>query len=356
MTIVYFLAAILIFGVLIAVHELGHFLAAKLCGVQVNEFSIGMGPELWSRTEGETQYSLRLLPVGGFCAMEGEEEESDAPRALNNQGFCKKLVIFSAGAFMNLVAGFLIILTLYASMDYFPVAQIGGVAPEFEERNGAVLQEGDEFWSINGERVYVFGDVSLLLSLDAGQPLDLVVLRNGGKVAVNGLPWATYTSTDGKTQYQGYGIYRVTGVEEATFLGKLKISWLNTVDFARIVRLSLQMLFNGEAGIEDVSGPVGIVSTITEVGQASETTREAVDNILYFGALIAVNLAVMNMLPIPALDGGHIAILVINTMGKKLFGKQIPQRYESAVSGACFALLMAFMLFITFYDVFRLIR
>ena len=109
---VYILAAILVFGVLIAVHELGHFMAAKACGVRVNEFSIGMGPALWKKQKGETQYSLRLFPVGGFCAMEGEEEDSDDPTALNNQGFWAKLLIFAAGAAMNFIAGLLIILSL----------------------------------------------------------------------------------------------------------------------------------------------------------------------------------------------------------------------------------------------------
>ena len=356
MTIVYILAAILIFGVLIAVHELGHFLAAKACGVQVNEFSIGMGPCLLDREKGETRYSLRLFPIGGFCAMEGEQEASENPKALSNQGFWKKLIIFAAGAFMNFITGFVILLVLYSGARQFLVPLVAGVAPEFQQRNGAVLEEGDRFWSVNGERVYVYSDVDLLMSLRKGSDLDLVVLRDGEKVALKGLQWGTYTSTDGETQYSGYGIYRQTGLEEATLASKLRTSWLNTVDFARIVRLSLQMLLSGEAGMEDVSGPVGIVSTITQVGQESKTAREAAENILYFAALIAVNLAVMNMLPIPALDGGHIFFLVLNTLTAKLFRKTIPDRYETAVSTACFALLMGFMVIVTFQDVFKLFR
>ena len=356
MTIVYILAAILIFGLLIAVHELGHFLAAKASGVQVNEFSIGMGPEIWSRTSGETQYSLRLLPIGGFCAMEGEEEASDSPRALNRQGFWKKLLIFAAGALMNLLMGFVILLILYSGTERYLIPQIGGVAPEFQARYGDVLQPGDVFYAINGERVYIYGDEKLLLSLKPGEPLDLTVLRDGKKVVLEDLVWDTYTRPDDEGYYNGYGIYRTAEAAEATALQKLRLSWLNTVDFARIVRLSLQMLVNGDAGLEDVGGPVMIVSTITEVGQSSENVREAVDNILYFAALIAVNLAVMNLLPIPALDGGHIAFLLLNTVSAKLFGRHIPDRYETPVSGACFALLMGFMVFITFYDVFRLIR
>ena len=140
---VYILAAILVFGVLIAVHELGHFMAAKACGVRVNEFSIGMGPALWKKQKGETQYSLRLFPVGGFCAMEGEEEDSDDPTALNNQGFWAKLLIFAAGAAMNFIAGLLIILVLYADAQAFYVPVVAGFADGCPLESADGLQEGD---------------------------------------------------------------------------------------------------------------------------------------------------------------------------------------------------------------------
>ena len=238
MTIVYILAAILIFGVLIAVHEFGHFAAAKLCGVRVNEFSIGMGPLIWHKETEETQYSWRLLPIGGFCAMEGEDEESGDERSLGRQGFFKKAVIFAAGSFMNFLAGFLIILAVYSGAAGFLIPAAAGTAPEFEQQNGQTLQAGDIFYEINGERVYLYSDVSLLMSLHQGQPMDLVVLRDGEKVELNDITWGTYTGTEGET-YQGYGIY-IAGdqVEEANLWTLLKTSWLNTIDFVRIVRLS----------------------------------------------------------------------------------------------------------------------
>ena len=245
MTIIYILAAVLVFGVLIAVHELGHFLAAKACGVRVNEFSIGMGPEVWSREKGETQYSLRALPIGGFCAMEGEEDDSDDERALSRQGFWKQFIIFAAGAFMNFLTGFLLLALLYSSAQGFRIPAVAGVAPEFQAVNGTILEEGDVFWSINGERVYLYSDVDLLLSLSRGQDLDLVVLRNGEKVTLNGLQWSTFTDMAGK-DYQGYGIYRAADVvEKATVGSKLKNAWLNTIDYVRVVRLSLKMLVTG---------------------------------------------------------------------------------------------------------------
>ena len=354
MTIVYILAAILIFGILIAVHEFGHFAAAKLCGVRVNEFSIGMGPLVWHRETEETQYSWRLLPIGGFCAMEGEDEDSSDERSLGRQGFFKKLVIFAAGSFMNFLAGFLIILAVYSGAAGFLIPAAAGVAPEFEQQNGQTLQAGDVFYEINGERVYLYSDVSLLMSLHQGQPMDLVVLRDGEKVELNDITWGTYTGTEGET-YQGYGIY-IAGdqIEEANLWTILKTSWLNTLDFARIVRLSLEMLFTGQAGMDDLSGPVGIVSTITQVGTASETIGDAIANILYFGAMLAVNLAVINMLPIPALDGGKIFFLIIDVIALKLFRKKIPEKYETAVNAVGFVVLMGFMVIVTFHDVFRL--
>jgi len=357
MTVVYILAAILIFGVLIALHELGHFLAAKGCGVQVNEFSIGMGPALFHRTRGETQYSLRLLPIGGYCAMEGEDESSQNPRALNRQGFWKQFIIFVAGSASNFLTGFVILVVLYSGAGGFYTTQITGFAPEFtlQEENG--LQKGDEIWSINGERVYLYSDLGLLLGLAKDGDISLVVLRDGQKVALDHLPLAVkeYTAADGTSKYNGYGLY-FGQIQQATIGAKLKTSWYNTIDFARTVRLSLQMLFNGQAGISDLSGPVGIVSTITQVGEQSASIGDAVQNILYFAALIAVNLAVMNLLPIPALDGGKVLFLLVDAVALKLVRRRIPEKYEAAVNMGGLALLLGFMLIVTFHDVFKLFQ
>lgn len=353
--IVYILAAILIFGVLIAVHELGHFLAAKLSGVQVNEFSIGMGPTLWHRQTGETQYSLRAFPIGGFCAMEGEDEDSDNPRALSRQSFWKKLVIFAAGAAMNFLTGLLIIMILYSGSKAFSTREIVGFAPDFPQAESG-LEAGDILCSVNGERIYLLSsDLYMMASLDGDGKLDLVVERNGERVALDSvsLPYTTYTDTEGNP-YSGFGL--LVGVEPATVLNKLKVSWLNAMDFVRQVRLSLQMLLTGQAGLNDISGPVGIVSTITQVGEASETVRAAVDNILYFAALIAVNLAVMNLLPIPALDGGHIVFLILDELALLLFKRRVPAKYESAINVVFLVALMSFMLVVTFHDVYKLIR
>lgn len=352
---VYILAAILVFGVLIAVHELGHFMAAKACGVRVNVFSIGMGPALWKKQKGETQYSLRLFPVGGFCAMEGEEEDSDDPTALNNQGFWAKLLIFAAGAAMNFIAGLLIILVLYADAQAFYVPVVAGFADGCPLESADGLQEGDRLLRIDGEKVYVYSDISLLMGLNKTGAFDLQIERNGEVITLRDFTMERreYTDQNGKA-YTGYGLY--FGAEEATLGRKLSYSWNNAMDFARLVRLSLQMLVTGQAGVKDLSGPVGIVSTMTQVGEQAATTRAAVENIAYLAALIAVNLAVMNLLPLPALDGGKIFFLVINAVSMQLFKKQIPAKYENYIHFAGLILLLALMAVITFSDVWKLIH
>ena len=352
---VYILAAILVFGVLIAVHELGHFMAAKACGVRVNEFSIGMGPALWKKQKGETQYSLRLFPVGGFCAMEGEEEDSDDPTALNNQGFWAKLLIFAAGAAMNFIAGLLIILVLYADAQAFYVPVVAGFADGCPLESADGLQEGDRLLRIDGEKVYVYSDISLLMGLNKTGAFDLQIERNGEVITLRDFTMERreYTDQNGKA-YTGYGLY--FGAEEATLGRKLSYSWNNAMDFARLVRLSLQMLVTGQAGVKDLSGPVGIVSTMTQVGEQAATPRAAVENIAYLAALIAVNLAVMNLLPLPALDGGKIFFLVINAVSMQLFKKQIPAKYENYIHFAGLILLLALMAVITFSDVWKLIH
>ena len=352
---VYILAAILVFGVLIAVHELGHFMAAKACGVRVNEFSIGMGPALWKKQKGETQYSLRLFPVGGFCAMEGEEEDSDDPTALNNQGFWAKLLIFAAGAAMNFIAGLLIILVLYADAQAFYVLVVAGFAEGCPLESADGLQEGDRLLRIDGEKVYVYSDISLLMGLNKTGAFDLQIERNGEVITLRDFTMERreYTDQNGKA-YTGYGLY--FGAEEATLGRKLSYSWNNAMDFARLVRLSLQMLVTGQAGGKDLSGPVGIVSTMTQVGEQAATTRAAEENIAYLAALIAVNLAVMNLLPLPALDGGKIFFLVINAVSMQLFKKQIPAKYENYIHFAGLILLLALMAVITFSDVWKLIH
>ena len=321
---VYILIAILIFGVLIAVHEFGHFLAAKACGVRVNEFSIGMGPQLFHKTKGDTEYSLRLLPIGGYCAMEGEDEDSDDDRALGRQVWWKKFIIFVAGAFMNFLTGLIIVICLYAGAQAFYTTEIVELNPDFPQQGEDGLMPGDTIYAINGERIYLKSDVSLIMGLGDTGTIDMTVLRDGKKFDRT-LTKQVYTDENGK-EYEAYG-FTYGGIVEATPLLRLQYSWYQTMDYVRIVRLSLQMLLSGAAGVNDLSGPVGIVSTITEVGKETEAEAgfgAALESILYFAAMIAVNLAVMNLLPLPALDGGHVLFLLVNGIAVALLAVNNP--------------------------------
>ena len=350
---VYILIAILIFGVLIAVHEFGHFLAAKACGVRVNEFSIGMGPQLFHKTKGDTEYSLRLLPIGGYCAMEGEDEDSDDDRALGRQVWWKKFIIFVAGAFMNFLTGLIIVICLYAGAQAFYTTEIVELNPDFPQQGEDGLMPGDTIYAINGERIYLKSDVSLIVGLGDTGTIDMTVLRDGKKFDGT-LTRQVYTDENGK-EYEAYG-FTYGGIVEATPLLRLQYSWYQTMDYVRIVRLSLQMLLSGAAGVNDLSGPVGIVSTITDVGEQSDSALAAVENIAYFAALIAVNLAVMNLLPLPALDGGRIFFLLVDAVSMALFKRKVPEKYQAAINTAGFVLLMGFMLLVTLHDVFKLVK
>jgi len=357
MKLVFILAGILIFGVLIAVHELGHFVAAKLSGVKVEEFSIGMGPLLWEKQKGETRYSLRALPIGGFCAMGGEDEDTGSERSFVRQGFWKKLVILAAGSGMNFVVGFLVVVLLYGTAAGFYVDQVAGFAPEFQLQGEDGLMEGDVFYQINGYRTYLRGDAAMFLSYHQGDTIDLVMLRDGEKVALEDFPMArkTYTGTTGES-YTGFGIYVGAYLDEVNFLGRLKYCWYQTLDFVQTVWFSLVQLITGGASVEDLSGPVGIVSAMTEMGTSAETPAIAWNNIFYFAALLAVNLSVMNLLPIPALDGGRIFFLLLDAAAMLLFKRRIPEKYQAGINAVFFVLLMGFMLLITFKDVFVLFR
>ena len=230
LTVVYILVAILLFGLLVLVHEFGHFLTAKLSGVQVNEFSLFMGPAIWKRQKGETLYSLRCIPIGGYCAMEGEDGDSDNPRAFGRAKVWKRLIILVAGSFMNLVAG-LLIMTIYVASVYQAIPTRAVASVDSASVFAGQLQAGDSFYSIGGERVYTSGDVTMLLDRCEGGTADIVVLRGGEKVR---LPNAQVERRDfGGEQLYGFTI----DVQEKTLSGTLGFSWNSCVDFVRIVRL-----------------------------------------------------------------------------------------------------------------------
>lgn len=348
----YIIIAIIIFGILIAIHEFGHFTAAKLCGVKVEEFAIGMGPALFKKKKGETVYALRILPIGGFCAMAGEDEESDDPRAFTNQGFWKKFVILCAGSFMNLVLGIVLILIMYAGAQAFVTPTIDHFMDGCPYEGTEAMQAGDTFYSIDGQRIYLVSDVSSFLMRGDGV-YDIVMLRDGEKVELKDFALTTKTYAEYANEGPKYGF--VFGYTEATFGTKLEYTWNTTLEFSRLVWLGLGDLINGKVGLKDMSGPVGIVDMMNEVGQQAESAKAAADNLLYISAFIAVNLAIMNMLPIPALDGGRVFLMIVTVIIEAVSRKKLDPKYEGYIHLGGMVLLLGLMALVMYNDIAKLI-
>lgn len=348
----YIIIAILAFGILVADHELGHFIAAKACGVKVNEFAVGMGPTIFKKQGKETLYTLRCLPIGGFCAMEGEDEDSDDARAFGSQKAWKKVIILVAGAAMNFLLGVVILVVLYSNAGYFVTNTVAETVEGFKYAEGGI-EAGDTVYSIDGHRIYYSSDFSTYMSR-AGDTVDIVVIRDGKKVELNnyGLKPEYYT-VDGEEIYR-YGL--TFNYIKATSAEKLKYSLYQSYNFVRMVWMGLGDLITGATGVKDMSGVVGIVATINEVAEESETTTAALQNVAYLCAFIAVNLAVMNLLPIPALDGGRVFFLIVNLIIERLTRKKVSPKVEAYVHAAGLALLMCLMVYVMFNDVVKLIR
>ena len=345
----YVLISIILFGILIAVHEFGHFITAKLCGVKVLEFAIGMGPLLYKKQGEETLYSLRLLPIGGYCDMEGEDEESKDPRAFSAQNPLKKAVILFAGAGMNFLLGLLLLLIvfLYSAPQTNVITNFMKDCPYQGEQ---ALQIGDEFYKIDGHRVYVTDDISILLGR-GGDEHDIIVRRDGKPVELKDftITLREYEEANGLR----YGFYFENKAD--SFGEKLRYTWYHAMDFSGEIWRSLRDMILGVYGVESLSGVVGIVGMMNDVGQSSETVVIGIVNLLYFGAFIAVNLAIMNLLPIPALDGGRILFLIVLWPIEKLLGHKINPKYEGYIHSVALMLLMALMLYVMFNDVLRIV-
>ncbi len=351
MSIAYILLAILIFGILIAIHEFGHFIVAKLCGVKVNEFAVGMGPAILKKQRGETLYALRAIPLGGYCAMEGEDEDSGDPRAFVVQPAWKKILILCAGSFNNFLLGLIVIFFLYLSATAFVVPAIGSFVEGCPYESAEGLQVGDRFVRIDGHRIYQYYDVGDFLRKGDGI-YDLVLKRDGKRVVLRDFAMSPQMYEGQDRELFGFNF----AVEEATFPAKLRYSWDTAMEFGRMVWMGLGQLLHGEVGLQEMSGPVGIVDLMAETGENAETTTDAIYDILYLGAFIAINLAIMNMLPIPALDGGRVFLLLVTLLIESVTRRKLNPKYEAWIHAAGMVLLLTLMGIIMFNDILKLFR
>lgn len=335
------LASVFVFSVVIFIHELGHFIVAKKSGIRVNEFSIGMGPKLFSVTKGETDYSVRALPIGGFVAMEGEDEESEAEDSFNKAPVANRIAVVVAGAVMNIILGFAILVFLTTQQEHITSRVI------YEFHEGATtqqtgLQVNDEIIAVNGRRCYIADDIIYEFARTQDGTADFTVRRDGKIVNLEDVTFETYTDKAGYKQIV-VDFYVYPAEKTLVSVVREAVHW--TMSLARTVFLSLVDMVTGRVAMNQISGPVGIVSVISE---AASVGIKPLLNIL---ALITINLGVFNLVPFPALDGGRLVFLIV-----ELFrGKPINPKYEIWVNAAGMVMLLAFMALVTFSDVTKLI-
>ena len=394
--IVTFIAAVFVFSAVIAIHEFGHFMVAKLCGVQVNEFSIGMGPVLCKWVRKGTQYSIRALPVGGFVALEGEEspeskqaeentdEEPLSPHSdadsspsrgakadagkpdlpplsgevaeptgsdgevspsgipLNEAPVWQRALIMLAGAGMNFVLGFVVMAILITAQSEPITSKVLYQVEENALCGQTGLQAGDKILAVNGRRCFVANDILYELMRTEDYTADFTVLRDGKKVELPGVQFDTWQDDKGETHMSlGFTVYGI----KKTPLNVLKEAGNSVLYYGRIIFASLSDLLRGRESINDLSGPVGIV---TAIGQAASYGWQ---DLLEMLALITVNVGIFNLLPFPALDGGKVVFLLI----EGVTGHAVPEKIQSGLTVAAFALLFGLMIFATYNDILRLI-
>lgn len=335
-----YLVAILMFVLLIIIHELGHFIAAKISGVRVNEFGVGFGPKLISKKWGETLYSVNLIPLGGFCAMEGEEEESKDDRAFCNKSPLKRLFIVANGAIFNLLLGLVIVAITLIPQTKFASTTVA------EFREGATssqsgLMVGDKILEVEGRKVLTTYDLSYAFTGVEDGSLDFVVERNGQKTKLNDVQFKTSEAQG--ISYVDFDFY-VKGVEK-NFFTFVEYTFKTAISQCKVVWFSFIDLITGKYGISAMSGPVGITATIGSIA------KENLFNTLPILALITINLGIFNLFPIPALDGGRILFILIEL----IIRKPVPQKYEGIIHTIGFVLLFGLMILIMAKDIITLI-
>ena len=335
-----YLVAILLFLVLIIIHEFGHFIAAKLLGVRVNEFAVGFGPKLFSKQIGETNYAFNLIPLGGYCAMEGEDEGSEDERAFCNKKAWRRFLIVVMGAVFNLLLGLIIVAIILAPSKQFLSTVVGG----FEKNaisNLAGLEVGDEIIEVDGRKIYTTYDLSYSFTNIEDGKIDITVLRDGKEKLLKDVTFKTQSVDDMSYLTVDFGVEPI----EKTFVSYIKQTVKTAISYCAVIWRSLVDLISGKYGISAVSGPVGVTVAIANAAKVD------LMNLLPIMALITINLGLFNLLPIPALDGGRLLFILFEMITRK----PVPQKYESIVHAVGFVLLIGFMIIVAAKDIWTII-
>ncbi len=326
--------SLLLFGLLIGIHEFGHLIAAKINKINVIEFSIGMGPKIFSFKKGETLYSLRLLPIGGFCNMEGEDEETGSENAFSSKSPLRRISVLAAGAIMNLVLGFIALLIISLSNPTCTTTYIEKVnieSPAYQQG----LRAGDKVLKLDNKKVKTYNDILYFMTENKGETISVTVSRNGSIQNLNIKPY-----------YEGnrYYIGITPEIHKNTPLKSLVSAFYNEVFISKLIIKSLWQMLTGEIMLSEASGPVGVVKEIGTAAQAGFL------NVIYILAIITINLGLFNLLPIPALDGGRIVFSLFELVTRK----KVSVKTEAIIHTVGLALLMLVMVFVTFNDIVKL--
>lgn len=341
--------SVLLFSLIIFVHELGHFLTARYAGIKVNEFAIGMGPVIFKKQKGETVYSLRLFPIGGYCAMEGEDGESDDANAFGRKSVYKRILVVAAGAIMNIILAFVFMVIILTQRSEFASTTIGSFADDAVTSQYG-LQVGDKILSVDGYGVSTYTDIGFALAVNSDFNATFVVERNGEKLTLTDVKLATRENESGKTVIvRDFFLNPI----EKNFLTVISQTFKEMFSNVKMVYATLFGLITGTISLNEVSGPVGMVSVISDAAAKGLEVDfvAALNNIIRMLMVLSLNLGIFNLLPLPALDGGRLAFLILEAIK----GKPVSPKYEGLIHTVGFVLLILFMLFISINDVLKMV-
>ncbi len=338
------LVIVIAFGIMIFIHELGHFIAAKSFGVLVHEFSMGMGPKIFSFQKGETQYSLRLFPIGGYVKLEGEVESNDDndPRSFINLPPVKRIIILFAGALMNLLLGFIVFIII--NMNVGIISSVVQDVPQEYRQQHSIFMPGDEILKLNNTRVHTFDDVSLYISRYDKEELSVKIRRNG---EVKEYKDVKLFKTD-----SGYKLGVSFAYEDASIIKSTEFAAYNTVYTAKAVYFALGDLISGKAPMSSLSGPVEIVAVVDRETKDMPHNQYTFLWVLSLVAMISVNLGIFNLLPFPALDGGSIVIALVELITRR----KVKSELIGYLTTIGFVLLMLLAIYVTADDIYSLVK